>query len=126
MAAQNVAKAHGHTLHLAFPCIILHQHFRYALCGAHDVCWVDGLVRGQQHKAVYAVRRRGFQRVSGAENVVFNRLRRTVLHERNVLVRSRVEQHLRLTIVHDLVETLPVAHGADQNAHRAIAAKALF
>ena len=94
------------------PVKALHHHLTQALGRAHDVRGVDGLVGGDQHKALAPVRHRGVGRFVCAEDVVFYGLAGAVLHEGHVLVRRRVENELRAIIGKHLLQAAAVAHGA--------------
>ena len=129
VAAQHVAEAHSHKLraHIArravlrargvnaqardAPCLArlyapvkaLHHHLAQALGRAHDVGGVDRLVRRDEHKAPAPVRHGGIRGLICAEDVVFYRLAGAVLHERDMLVRRRVEHQLRPVLCEHLL-----------------------
>ena len=60
-----------------------------------DARGLDGLVRGEQYEALDAGAHRGGDDRRGAEHVRRHRLDRMLLEQRHVLVRGRVEDHVR-------------------------------
>ena len=92
----------------------LDDHLAEALAGAHDVGGVDGLVGGDQDKALAAVEHGGIGRAIGAEGVIFNCLAGAVLHEGDMLVSGGVVDQLGTVGAEDLVQAAAVADRADE------------
>ena len=92
----------------------LDDHFAEALAGAHDVGGVDGLVGGDEDKALAAVQHGGIGRAVGAEGVVLDRLAGAVLHEGDMLVGGGVVDELGTVGAEDLVQAAAVADRADE------------
>ena len=115
VGAQHVAEAHGHVFRVAAQSHVLHDQLRDALGGAHHVGGVDRLVRGQLHVLLHAVFVRAERHVQRAAHVVLHGLGGAVLHQRHVLVRRRVEHHVRPILREHRLQPLPVADGADQH-----------
>ena len=97
------------------PIKALNDHFAKTFARTHDIGWIDGFVCGNQHKTFAAVRHGGVCRFIGAERVVLNGFARAVLHERNMFVRRRMVNDLRLIGLEHLENTPAVTNGADQN-----------
>ena len=92
----------------------LDDHLAEALAGAHDVGGVDGLVGGDEDKALAAVKHGGISRAVGAEGVVLDRLAGAVLHEGDMLVGSGVIDDLWTVGAENLVQAAAVADRADE------------
>ena len=92
----------------------LDDHLAQALRGAHDVGRVDGLIGGDQHKALAAVHHGRVGGLVGADGVVFDGLAGAVLHERHMLVGRCVVDDVGLVLFEDLEHLPRVAHGTDQ------------
>ena len=143
VGAQDIAEAHGHKLGLRllkglcrdgvvgrgmgkqrrnlvrlslFDLFVkgLDDHLAEALAGAHDVGGVDGLVGGNEDKALAAVEHGGIGRAVGAEGVVLNGLTGAVLHEWDMLVGGGVVDQLGAVGAEDLVQTAAVPNRADE------------
>ena len=84
------------------------------LRGTHDVRRVHSLIRGDQDEALHAGVGRGTGGLEGTHDVVLDRFVRAHLHERYVLVRRRMEDHVRLILLHHAADTVRVPAGADQ------------
>ena len=126
MAAQHVAEPHCHTLHIRVARKGLDEHLADALGAAHDAGGVHGLIGGKLHKALYTVLAGADQQVFGAQHVVLYRLGRAYLHQRNVLVRRRMEHHRGVVGIKNLVQALFIPDRADQHRDRDIAAVLLL
>lgn len=64
------------------------------------------------------VRAGGFKQVARAEDIVFDGLGRTELHQRHMFVRRRMENDLRMIQLKYFVQAVLVADRADQRDHR--------
>ena len=117
VAAQHVAEAHGDEAGLAVAAVILHDQLADALGRAHDVRGVHGLVGGDQHHAPHMVAVARLRDVQRAEHVVLHGLAGVQLHQRHVLVRGGVEDHVRPQARKDAVDPPAVAHRADHHFH---------
>ena len=92
----------------------LDDHLTDTLRGTHDVRRVHGLIRGDQDEALHAGFSRGTGGLQGAHDVVLDRFVRAYLHERYVLMCSRMEDHVRLVLLHHTADTVGVPAGADE------------
>ena len=72
VAAQHVAKAHGHALHVGAAGKGLNQHLAEAFGAAHNVGGVDSLVGRKLDKALDTMLSGGSQQILGAKYVVFD------------------------------------------------------
>ena len=72
------------------------HHLTHALGCTHDIGGIDRLVRRYHHKTFHAVRFAQVNDVFRSKDVVFNRLQTVVLHQRDVLVRRRMDHNLRM------------------------------
>ena len=115
VAAQHVAEPYRHTGHGGAAGEGLNQHFAQALCAAHNVGRVDGLIGGELHKALYLVLGGGGQQILCAKDVVLDCLTRTAFHERHMLVRSRMVHNLWLVCLEYLIDSPAVTHRTNQN-----------
>ena len=116
VGTQHVAEAHGDELGvLALTADGLYDHFAEALGGAHDVGRVDGLVRGDLHEDIRTVLVRTAGNVQGAEHIVLDSLIGACLHQRHVLVCSRIEHDLRPVLCKNVLHFPAVADASDEN-----------
>lgn len=60
----------------------------------------------------------GFKQIARAEDIVFDGLGRTELHQRHMFVRRRMENDLRMIQLKYFVQAVLVADRADQRDHR--------
>ena len=95
VAAQDVAEAHRHEFRPGLPVHHLHHHLAQTLGRTHDVGGVHGLVCGNLHEPLDTVLRGGLRQLVGADDVIFDGLVGAFLHQRDVLMRRRVEHKLR-------------------------------
>ena len=96
------------------------RHHAYGLLaeplrGAHDVRGVDGLIGGDEDHAFDVEGAAGPGHVVGAEDIVLHRFLHVRLHDRHVLVRGGMEDHLRAMRVEDLLDTDVVGDGTDNH-----------
>ena len=109
VGAEHVAEAHRGELRLAARLRHhLHDLFAAALGSAHHVGGVHGFIGGDHDELLHAVLIRHLRHVQSAEDVVLARFFRVGFHERNVLVRRRVEDYLGLMFGEQLVHLIPV------------------
>ena len=94
--------------------MILHDHLTAALGRAHDIGGIDRLIGGDHHKALHLIFFGKVHHVERAEDIVLDRLGRRNLHQRNMLMRRRVEHDLRMIFGKDAVHFRVVAHRRDQ------------
>ena len=92
----------------------LDDHLTDPLRGTHDVRRVHGLIGGDQDEALHAGVGCGTGGLEGAHDVVLDRFVRAHLHERYVLMRRRMEDHVRLILLHHAADAVRVPAGADE------------
>ena len=92
----------------------LDDHLTDTLRGTHDVRRVHSLIRGDQDEALHPGVRCGTGGLQSAHDVVLDRFVRAHLHERYVLMCSRMEDHVRLILLHHTADTVRVPAGADE------------
>lgn len=92
----------------------LYDHLTDTLRGTHDVRRVHGLIRGDQDEALHAGVGCGTGGLQGAHDVVLDRFVRAHLHERHVLMCGRMENHVRLILLHHAADAVRVPAGADE------------
>ena len=92
----------------------LDDHLTDALRGTHDVRRVHGLIRGDQDETLHAGVGCGTGGLQGAHDVILDRFVRAHLHERYVLMCGRMEDHVRLVLLHHAADTVRVPAGADE------------
>ena len=92
----------------------LDDHLAQALAGTHDVGGVHGLVGGDQHKALTAVRHGGIGGFIGADGVVLDGLVGAVLHKGDVFMGCGVIDDLRAVFLEDLEHPSAVADRTDE------------
>ena len=92
----------------------LDDHLTDPLRGTHHVRRVHGLIGGDQDEALHTGFSRGTGGLQGAHDVVLDRFVRAYLHERYVLMCSRMEDHVRLVLLHHTADTVGVPAGADE------------
>jgi len=86
------------------------DHFGHPLGGAHDGGGVHRLVGGDVDEDFHVVLQGEFRKILGAEDVVEDGFFGVLLHEGDVLVGRRVEDHLGGVGLEDTPQALPVAH----------------
>ena len=92
----------------------LDDHLTDTLRGTHDVRRVHGLIGRDQDEALHAGVGRGTGGLEGAHDVVLDCFVRAHLHERYVLMCSRMEDHVRLVLLHHTADTVGIPAGADE------------
>ena len=92
----------------------LDDHLTQALAGAHDVGRVDGLVRGDQDKALAAMDHGCVGGLVSADGVVLDRFAGTVLHEGDMLMRCGVIYDFGPVGFEDFKDPAAVPDGADE------------
>lgn len=92
----------------------LYNHLTDTLRGTHDIRRVHGLIRGDQDEALHAGVGCGTGGLQGAHDVILDRFVRAHLHERHVLMCGRMEDHVRLILLHHTADTVGVPAGADE------------
>ena len=92
----------------------LDDHLTDTLRGTHDVRRVHGLIGGDQNEALHTSFGCGTGGLQSAHDVVLDRFVRAHLHEWYVLVCSRMEDHVRLVLLHHAADTVRVPAGADE------------
>ena len=118
---QHIAEADSGELRRA--ALLLHgfdDDFRHALRGAHDVGGIDRLVGGDHHEPLCAVFLGALGDVICAENVVAHRLFGAVLHQRDVLMRRRVDDDFRFELVEHLIQRRFIANRTDAQDDRVL------
>ncbi len=116
IGTQHVAKADGRELG-CLAVAALDHHLAQALGRPHHVGGVDRLVGGNQHKAPGAVFLGCYGGVIGAEHIVVDGFRAVVLHQRHMLVRGGVEDHLGPKALEHLMDAVVVTHRGDDGLH---------
>ena len=117
VAPEHVAKAGTNELGAAHLMLgqILHNHFAAALARPHHVGRVHRLVGTDHHELLDPVEQREERHVEGSRYVVLNGLHGAVFHEGHMLVRRRVEHHVGLVPLENLVHAVVVAHASDKH-----------
>ena len=92
----------------------LDDHLTDTLRGTHDVRRVHSLIRGDQDEALHAGVGCGTGGLQGAHDVILDRFVWAHLHERYVLMCGRMEDHVRLILLHHAADTVRVPAGADE------------
>ena len=115
-AAEHVAEAHrNERLSLACPRRARrNDHLGQTLRGPHHAGRVYRLVGRHVDQAAYTVLQAEFHDVSRTDNVVENRFRRGLLHQRHMLVRRRMKHDFRAVGLEDVAQAGFVTHVADQ------------
>ena len=93
----------------------LDDHLAQALAGTHDVSGIDGLVGGDQDKALAAVDHGRIGGLVSADGVVFDRLTGAVLHQRDMLMGGGVVDDLRVVVLKEFKHPPAVADRPDQD-----------
>lgn len=115
VGSENVTEADSDEVGLrVLPVHHLDDHLTDTLRGTHDVRRVHGLIRGDQDEALHAGVGRSTSGLQGAHDVVLDRFVWAHLHERYVLVRGCMEDHVRLVLLHHAADTVRVPAGADE------------
>ena len=115
VGAEDITEANRDEVGLrVLPVHHLDDHLTDPLRGTHDVRRVYGLIRGDQDEALHASVGCGTGGLEGAHNVVLDCFVRAHLHERYVLVRGCMEDHIRLILLHHTADTVRVSAGADE------------
>ena len=115
VGAEHIAEARGDKLGVVGVLrLVLDDHLAGALGGAHDVGGIDRLVGGDHHEFVRLVIFGERRHIKGAEDVVLDRFLRHGFHQRHVLVRRRVKDHLRTVLTEDGFDLVVVAHRGDE------------
>src|SRR5699024_11932386 len=86
VASQHIAKTHSDKIGPGMSCKHLNDHLTHALGSPHDVCRIYCFICRDEYKFLGAVPVRSFGSLESSEYIVFNRLVRAILHERNMLV----------------------------------------
>ena len=114
--SQHIAETHGNKFCVfALTADGLHDHLAQTLGGAHNVGRIDSLVCGDLHENIRAILVRTAGNVQSAEHVVLDGLVRACLHERNVLMRRRIEYDLRPVLCKDVLHFAAVTNAADED-----------
>lgn len=92
----------------------LDNHLTDTFRGTHNVRRVHGLIGRDQDEALHAGFSCGTGGLEGAHDVILDRFIRAHLHERYVLMRGRMEDHVRLILLHHTADTVRVSAGADE------------
>ena len=121
-AAQHGGKSHRHALHAGVGRVHLREQLADALGAAHDVGGVHRLVGGEQNKGCHLMLRTGCQQVFGTQNVGLDRFGRAQLHQRHLFIGCRMEHHVGVVQLHNLVKALFFPGAAHQRHYRGIAA----
>ncbi len=92
----------------------LDYHLAQTFGGAHDVGWVDCLIRGDEDKTLAMIEHGSVGRFIGADGIVLDRLAGAVLHQGNMLMGCRMVDDVRAVGGKDLIKPAAVTHGADE------------
>lgn len=115
VGAQDVTEADRDEVGLrVLPVHHLDDHLTDPLRGTHHVRWVHGLIGGDQDEALHAGFGSGTGGLEGAHDVVLDCFVRAHLHQRYVLMRGCMEDHVRLILLHHATDTVCVPAGADE------------
>ena len=97
--------------------VALHDHLTHPFGCTHDVGRINRFIRGHHHKALDTVFLRKFYCIEGAEHIVLNRLTAIMLHQRNVLVRRRMNDNLRTIPIKNSFQCRTVTYRKDFNTN---------
>ena len=117
-AAQHVAKPHHRKRALGAVGGIQHNQFCDALRCAVHAGGANRLVGGDHHQPLHAVGHRSLDDDTGAEDVVGHRFFHVDFHQRDMLVRRGVEDHLGLQIGKNVLDAVLVADVGDDGMQR--------
>ena len=126
VAAQHVAKADRHALHVGVARKGLDEHLTDPLGAAHHAGGIDRLVGGKLDEPLHVVLAGAGEQVLGAQHVVLHGLGGADLHQRHMLVGRCMEHHSGVVGLKHLVQPLFIPDGADQHGHRDVAAVLLL
>jgi len=93
----------------------LYDHFTQSLTCSHDISRINGFVRTDQDKPLYSVLKCSISRLICTDDIILNCFVRACLHQRNVLVGSRMINNLRFIFFKDLVQSSAVTYRTDQS-----------
>ena len=93
----------------------LNNHFAHALARPHDIRGVYRLIRRYHNESFRAGHRGRLCCLKRSEYIVFNRLGGAVLHQRNMFMRRRVINDIRLVIRENPVHPVGIPHGCDEH-----------
>ena len=122
-AAQYVAKAHRHIRQSTLQRSIVDNQLGCTLGGTHHTGWVDGFVSGNHDEAFDAGCTRCSHNIACAQHIVGDCLSRVHLHEWHMLVRSCVEDDLRLVALKECGDAIRKADISNERCQLDVAAK---
>lgn len=115
VGAEDVTEADSDEVGLrVLPVHHLDDHLTDPLRGTHDVRRVHGLIGGDQDEALHAGVGRGTGGLEGAHHVVLDCFVRAHLHQRYVLMCGRMEDHVRLILLHHAADSVRVPARSDE------------
>ena len=119
-ASQHIAEPRGNEYGGAFSALFqqgfpqaLHVHFSQPLGGAHDAGGVHRLVRGDHDETLHPVLDGQGGQMHGPLHVIDHGRARVLLHQRNMLVGGRMENHIRPVQLHAFLQLAAVADIGD-------------
>ena len=126
MAAQHVAKADRHALHVGVARKGLDEHLTDPLGAAHHAGGIDRLVGGKLNEPLHVVLAGAGEQVLGTQHIVLHGLGGADLHQRHMLMGRCMEHHSGVVGLKYLVQPLFIPDGTDQHGHGDVAAVLLL
>ena len=113
VASEYIAEANRHEFRFIMFVKSLDNHLADALAGPHDIGRIDRLIRGNHDKTPYPAHGRRLRRLKCTEYIILDRFRRTVFHQRYMLMRCRVIHNIRMICRENIVHAVRISHRSD-------------
>ncbi|HEY8838881.1 MAG TPA: hypothetical protein VIO16_14640 [Dehalococcoidia bacterium] len=110
-------EAYGYEVALVFRGGVLNDELGDSLCRAHDTGWAHRLVGGDEHEVLASCLECRIDDVQRSKDVVRDRLDHIFFHQRDVLMRSRVEDGVRLVQLENRRDPLAITDIGDDRRH---------
>ena len=117
VGTQDIAETNGYERRLGILRHSLDDHLTDALGCTHNVCGVDRFIGGDEYELFDFILLSSKSDVVSAEDVILYSFVRAVLHQRNMLMGSCMEDQLRVVFFKYNIQSVEVSHRTDDKAH---------
>ena len=114
VTAQHVTEPDRHKFRLIMLVKGLYDHLTDPFAGSHDVRRIYRLVGGDHDKSLYTAHGSCLRGLKGTEHVILDRLGRTVLHKRYMLMRRGMVYDIGPVFRENIIHAVSIAHGCNQ------------
>ena len=113
--SQYVSKSGCTALHFSMGTCTLHDHLAHTLSCTHYVCRIYRLISRNHHKTFCPIFFTQFHQISRSKYIVIDCFHAVILHQRHMLMSSRIDDDLRMMFFKHFFQCFLVSDRADLN-----------